>query len=314
MAAFGLGSVVLAGGVAYAAAAPKKAPPARAVNLPMGRSVGSPTEGHLVGGAHLEDALDVRIVPAYANGDVRWGLGSLVGLLDRGARAVHKRWPDALLSVGHLSKKGGGEIDRHASHESGRDADVAFYVKDARGKPVYADHFVTFGADGAARNWPGAMFDDARNWALVAALVSDPLTHVSHIFVSTALRARLLAFAARAGVAPEVQAHAAATMAQPHGSLPHDDHFHVRVSCPSGMQGCVENPTIARRSRLKVRAGHASAAIGSQGATASKNAAPAAEARAAPSADRAPKEPVAADRVTPPPAVQVAPVDDVDGT
>lgn len=299
---FGVGCLVLVAGVANGAAAPKSAPPARNATIPMGRSVGSPTEGHLVGGAHVGDAPYLRIVPAYANGDVRWGLGSLVGLLDRAARAVHKRWSGAVLSVGDLSKNGGGEIDRHASHESGRDADVAFYVKDAHGKPLYADHFVPFGGNGAARTWPGATFDDARNWALVAALVSDPLTHVSHIFVSNALRARLLAFAARAAVAPEVQAHAAATMAQPHGSLPHDDHFHVRVSCPAQMQGCVENPAIARRSRSKVRPGH--------GRPAPSAHAPPATTRATFSAP--PGQELPADRVAP--ATLPAPVDDVDGT
>ncbi len=38
-------------------------------------------------------------------------------------------------------------------------------------------------------------------------------------------------------------------MIQPHGTLPHDDHFHVRIACPSNMSGCVENPVvhIARR-------------------------------------------------------------------
>src|SRR5262249_16322092 len=113
-----------------------------------GRSLGSPTEGHLLGGAHLDDAPYLRVVPAYGAGDVRWGLESLVGALDRAARSVRKQYPDAVMSVGHLSRAGGGELDRHASHESGRDADVAFYVKSWAGKPLYADHFVAFKGDG----------------------------------------------------------------------------------------------------------------------------------------------------------------------
>src|SRR5258706_5516159 len=31
-------------------------------------------------------------------------------------------------------------------------------------------------------------------------------------------------------------------MAQPRGSLPHDDHFHIRISCPAAMEGCIELP------------------------------------------------------------------------
>src|SRR6476659_4391156 len=35
---------------------------------PTGRSLGSPTEGHLVGGAHLDESPFVRVVPSYAAG------------------------------------------------------------------------------------------------------------------------------------------------------------------------------------------------------------------------------------------------------
>jgi penicillin-insensitive murein endopeptidase len=211
-----------------------------------GRSVGSPTEGKLVGGAHLTEGPNVRVVPQYAGGDVRWGLESLVGMLDRAARSVHKQFPDAVMSVGHLSKSGGGEIDHHASHESGRDADVGFYVKNHIGKPVYADHFVPFAGDGTSKGWPGARFDDAKNWALVASLVSDPQAKVTHLFVATPLRARLLAYAERVGVPAPLRQRASEVMAQPHGSLPHDDHFHVRIACPVGMEKCIEQPLAKR--------------------------------------------------------------------
>jgi penicillin-insensitive murein endopeptidase len=214
-----------------------------------GRSVGSPTEGKLLGGAHLTEGANVRVVPQYAGGDVRWGLESLVGMLDRAARSVHKQFPDAVMSVGHLSKSGGGEIDHHASHESGRDADVGFYVKNHLGKPVYADHFVQFAGDGTSKVWPGARFDDAKNWALVAALVSDPQAKVTHLFVATPLRARLLAYAERVGVPAALRQRASEVMAQPHGSLPHDDHFHVRIACPVGMEKCIEQPLAKRGGR-----------------------------------------------------------------
>lgn len=212
-------------------------------------SIGSPTEGRLVGGAHLLPGDHLRIVPQYANGDVRWGLEPLVGMLDRAARSVRRQFPDAVMSVGHLSRNGGGEIDRHASHESGRDADVGFYVKNHIGKPVYADHFVPFTGDGTSRSWPGAQFDDARNWALVAALVTDPQAKVTHLFVATPLRARLLAYAERIGVPHATRQRASEVMAQPRGALPHDDHFHVRIACPSGMDKCIELPVAKRTSK-----------------------------------------------------------------
>lgn len=235
-----------------ALAAPSGPPPkahgktAFAPKVQLGRSIGSPTEGHLVGGAHLTEGAHLRIVPSYANGDVRWGLEPLVGMLDRAAKTVKKQFPDAVMSVGHLSKPGGGEIDHHASHESGRDADVGFYVKNHIGKPIYADHFVPFVADGTSKVWPGAHFDDAKNWALVAALVSDPQAKVTHLFVATPLRARLLAYAEKIGAPPALRQRVAEVMAQPRGALPHDDHFHVRIACPAGMEKCIEQPLAKR--------------------------------------------------------------------
>jgi penicillin-insensitive murein endopeptidase len=210
------------------------------LKLAMGRSVGSPTAGHLVGGSRLPEAPYLRVLPLYAHDQVRWGLGSLVGMIDRAARKVRKAFPEAVLSVGHLSRPGGGEVDRHRSHESGRDADIGFYVRDVRGKQIFAEHLVPFRGDGTAPSWPGAYFDDARNWALVRALLTDPEARVSHIFVALPLRARLLAYAAKVGAPAEIRTRAAMTVMQPHGSLPHDDHFHVRISCPAWQRDCVE--------------------------------------------------------------------------
>ncbi len=231
-------------------AAPSGARPrsvARLESRHIAMSVGSPTDGRLVGGAHLEAGPFVRFVPSYASGDVRWGLDALVGLIQRAAKTVHAKYPDAVLSVGHLSKPGGGELDRHASHESGRDADLGFYVRSSDGKAVFADHFVPFSADGRALTWPGAQFDDARNWALVASLVGDGRARVTYIFVAAPLRTRLLAYAQKIGVPAYLRNRAAERMMQPRGALPHDDHFHVRIGCPEGMAQCIEQPVAKHR-------------------------------------------------------------------
>lgn len=208
----------------------------------IGRSVGSPTDGQLVGGARLADGPHLRSYPVYAGHEARWGLPSLVSMIDRSAKAVRKQYPDAVLSVGHLSKAGGGEIDRHASHESGRDADLGFYVKSKSGKPLYADHMVPFAPDGSAPSWPGAYFDEAKNWALVASLLADGRARITHIFVATHIRERLLTYAQRNGVPYAVRVRASEVLAQPRGALPHDDHFHVRIACPSSSDKCIELP------------------------------------------------------------------------
>jgi penicillin-insensitive murein endopeptidase len=219
---------------------------ARRVELPA-RSIGAPNAGHLENGVHLDTSKEIRVVGAYLPGDARWGTRELVRLIERTAHEVRKRFPDAVLGVGHLSRKGGGEIERHASHESGRDADIAFYLTDAAGKPIVRDHFVAILPDGKAGAEAGVRFDDARNWAVVAALLTDPQAHVTHIFVASPLRTRLLAYAAKVGAPAAIRARAAELMMQPHHALPHDDHFHVRIACPGNSTECLEWPTLASR-------------------------------------------------------------------
>jgi penicillin-insensitive murein DD-endopeptidase len=288
------------------------------MRVPAGRSVGSPTHGHLVGGAHLDEDAYLRIVPVYQPGDAQWGLGSLVLLLDDAARSVHRQFPDAVMSVGHLSKRGGGDIDRHASHESGRDADIGFYIRSQTGKPLYSDHFVPFLGDGTAPSWPGAFFDDARNWALVSALVTDGRARVTYIFVATPIRARLLAYAERVGAPAAVRSHAAELMVQPRGSLPHDDHFHVRIACPPDSTGCIELPTVAKKrivhgpsERLHIVAAGHGKEDPRAGAPVPSRSNPKGPAGAVPAAD-APDREDDSNAVTPPAAWNV-PLDDVDG-
>jgi penicillin-insensitive murein endopeptidase len=280
--------------------------------LRFGRSLGSPTEGHLLGGAHVEPAAYLRVVPVYEPGDARWGLEPLVSMIDRAARQVRRLFPEAITSVGHLSREGGGEIERHHSHESGRDADISFFVRSPGGKQLLASRFVQFRGDGAAPSWPGAFFDDAKNWALVAAMVTDPEAHVTHVFVASPLRARLLAFAERAGAPAGVRLRAAEVLQQPHGALPHDDHFHVRIGCPPHMSGCVENPAprplhptspFATRRRRGVPARGLVTPAPTQALPAARPAPP----PLAPVVDEPGPEPDA------PPAAMPAPIDDVDG-
>lgn len=241
-----LGSLIIAMAaftVAVAHAAPAGSTKPKAVKY--SKSVGAPNKGTLSGGVHLETGPHLRVVGAYANGDARWGVKELVEAIDRAAREVRKRFPDAILGVGHLSRKDGGEIDRHHSHESGRDADLAFYLVDVAGRPIARDRFLMILPNGIAAADSHIRFDDGRNWALITALLNDPHARVTHIFVVSHLRTRLLAYAARVGASPALRARAAEVMMQPHNALPHDDHFHVRVACPAGSSECVEWPVLA---------------------------------------------------------------------
>jgi penicillin-insensitive murein endopeptidase len=161
-------------------------------------------------------------------------------MIDRAARLMARRFPGAVLDVGDISRKGGSDLRRHHSHQTGRDADLGFYAVDARGKQVHAHGFIKFDANLQSPNSPGAKFDLPRNWAFVQDLLTDPTVRVSHIFIAEYLRHELLGFA-RSRVSRQLFDRAAVVLMQPHHSLPHDDHFHVRISCPhEAHSSCIE--------------------------------------------------------------------------
>lgn len=198
-------------------------------------SMGFPNHGYLVNGRRIEGTPEVRYLPGRV---LHWGTDELVELLERVGHAMYARFR-VPLTVGDLSARRGGPVDRHRSHQSGRDVDVAFFVRSSgrRGAPVQLDDYVRF--DGRGRSYDGAyVFDTARNWALVRVLLADPRAHVERIFVSTPLRALLLRHAAQTGAPGDAVDRAARTLAQPARVSPHDNHFHVRIGCPRGDRAC----------------------------------------------------------------------------
>jgi penicillin-insensitive murein endopeptidase len=240
--------------------AEKKAEAKLSPPVEKAESVGCPNAGRLAGGAHLDLARPYfRVIPAYGLGDFRWGLPELINLIDRAARTVHKRYPGAVLEVGDISRKGGGDLLRHHSHESGRDADLGFYALDAKGKQIHQRAFLKFDASGASTDVPSARFDFDRNWLLIQAMLTDPGARVSHIFIAAPLRQQLLVHARARGVSRALLNRAAMVMMQPTGALPHDDHMHIRISCPSSARGsCIELAKNAPhgKGRLKGRLAH----------------------------------------------------------
>ncbi|WP_437588911.1 penicillin-insensitive murein endopeptidase [Sorangium sp. So ce1000] len=248
-------------------------------------SKGAPNRGRLTGAVRLRSSRHLKT----REGARTWGLPVLVKALRRAAFQVAKKHGDSALLVGDLSAKTGGVLDGHNSHQTGRDADVGFYVVNSKGKTLRMDRFVAFDDEGNAIGLPGARFDDARNWALVQALLEDRQAGVKYLFVTDALRARLLAHAAKKRVAAELRARAAAAMMSPRDADLHNDHFHIRVMCPPSMRAtCIEEslarPACAADEPKQPLASAAPAATAADGARASaaQTAADGANASAAP--------------------------------
>jgi hypothetical protein len=68
---------------------------------------------------------------------------------------------------------------------------------------------------------------------------------VARIFVAEPLRRQLLAYAIGIEERPALVTRAAQILGEPNDSLPHDDHFHVRIARPEG----VGPRTFARQAR-----------------------------------------------------------------
>jgi penicillin-insensitive murein endopeptidase len=68
-------------------------------------SIGSPNQGRLDGGKRLGAAPYLRVVPYYAPSTARYGLPALTGLVERAARHVARKFPDAVLNVGDMSRR-----------------------------------------------------------------------------------------------------------------------------------------------------------------------------------------------------------------
>lgn len=198
-------------------------------------SLGFANSGRLQHAARLEEDDALRYLPGRL---LHHGTDELVAALHRAARTVYRRH-HVQLTVGDLSAPGGGPVGHHASHQSGRDADVGFYVTRA-GQPAVLTDYVSFRGDGTPFLGGPLRFDAARNWALIEALLDDPAIQIEHVFVSSALRGLLLQFARSHGADEAMIERAASTLHQPPRGSPHTNHFHVRIACPAGDASCVE--------------------------------------------------------------------------
>jgi penicillin-insensitive murein endopeptidase len=243
---FALSLLVLGLGVLPAPARAKRAQTASVPSVPTAlrrsRSLGYPWRGKLERGVKLRENEHLRYVTEYGGTGHFFGAWQLVQLLERAAHAVSSKLPGTRLSVGELSKQDGGDLPGHASHESGRDADLGFYMLDAAGRSYQAYAFARFDerGQGLAPNI-GLRMDMARNWELIARLVADGEARVQFVFVAPAIRSLLLAEGKRRGASEVVLNRAARVMVRPSEKHPHGNHFHLRIYCaPSDRPKCVD--------------------------------------------------------------------------
>ncbi len=220
-------------------------------------SIGSPFEGRLENGVPVSlKGPGFRHHPRK-NQEWRYGTAELVGALARAARAVHEALPGSELTIDDLSARKGGGIPGHASHRSGRDVDVLFYLLDEKRKPRPGDS-IPLDPEGRGTDYNDledpaddepVILDVPRTWKFVEALLLDEEAHVQRVFVVEHIRTILLEHARKISAPTRAVERFAEVTCQP--GFPHDDHMHIRVFCtPDDVKaGCEDTHPIYPRHR-----------------------------------------------------------------
>lgn len=197
---------------------------------PEPRSVGSPTHGRLHYGIHLGRGRGFRLrFPRNA-----YTTRSVFRTLHLCAGAVADRFPgSAEVLIGDISRPSGGRFPPHVSHQSGRDADIGYYMAgNVQNETMY-------------RVGPRDI-DFAKTWALMACLVETQ--DVVRIYMDRAIQRAFADYLEeRGGVPAETLARLFAVRGDGHGNTliqhapKHDTHFHVRFACDDTDAACVED-------------------------------------------------------------------------
>jgi penicillin-insensitive murein endopeptidase len=104
--------------------------------------------------------------------DESWATDETIDFIVNAIESVEARYPGSpRLVIGDLSNPQGGRIDRHRSHQAGRDADLGFYYRS--------------GESLSFRSARPKDLDAPRTWAFVRALITE--SDVDRIFIDRTL-------------------------------------------------------------------------------------------------------------------------------
>ena len=191
------------------------------------RAIGSYAKGCLAGATAMPvDGPSWQVMRLNRNRN--WGHPILIDYLEKLAGDLPRinGWPGLL--VGDISQpRGGPMLTGHASHQIGLDADL-WLTPMPRGR-LDRDQRENMSAVNMARaDWRDV---DPQNWSpaqtkLIKTAAGDP--RVERIFVNPALKVALC----REAGADRSWLNKVRPM------WGHNYHFHIRMSCPAGMEGC----------------------------------------------------------------------------
>ena len=207
-------------------------------------SYGRPSRGYLIDGVRLPNRGEgFTTRETWQLRGNRYGTNELVDLLRGVAKRLRGKFKDTRLVIADLSSNGGGNAARkfHASHQTGRDVDILYYLRDAEGKPFEADAMRAVDRTLVAKDGSGITIDVPRTWLLVKELLTAEEANVQYIFMYQPIAQKVIEHAQSINEDPVIVSRAIRACRQPGDSAPHNDHMHVRVYCAAEDRafGCV---------------------------------------------------------------------------
>lgn len=185
-------------------------------------SLGRPNAGALTSAVQMpEDPRWELVVPQHA-----WGTQETVDGIARAVESVHEVHGEAHpLHIGDLSRRFGGPLYPHRSHQSGRDVDLGYYY--LPGKAAWYQR--------ASKR----TLDVARTWTLVRALITR--SDVEYIFIDRAVQKLLREHALSLGEDKEWLATVFQYKSIQPGAIVrhtwgHATHMHVRFYSPKAQR------------------------------------------------------------------------------
>jgi penicillin-insensitive murein endopeptidase len=197
------------------------------------RAVGSYAKGCVAGATALAvDGENWQVMRLSRNRN--WGHPNLISFLERLAKRVPEinGWPGLL--VGDISQpRGGPMLTGHASHQVGLDADV--WLTPMPDRRLSRQEREEMSATNLVReDWRDvdpSVYTKA-HLALIRAVSREP--EVARIFVNAAIKRALCR---DAGSERD-------WLSKVRPMFGHNYHFHIRLSCPAGEEGCVDQDPV----------------------------------------------------------------------
>lgn len=194
---------------------------------PKSASVGRPTAGTLTHGEKLEPGPGYRLrFPKHT-----FAVEGVVKSLRVCAKKVKDQFPGtADLLIGELSRAGGGHFSPHQSHQSGRDADVGYYLADNTQNQTL-------------HRLAPTEIDFNKTWALLRCYLTTD--EVSRVYMDKAIQAAFAEWLRQKKAMNEGDLERLFGVLGGDSALivhakKHDTHFHVRFSCDKDQPDCVE--------------------------------------------------------------------------